>query len=221
MNSVRSQVFTRVQAYVEERLGARPDCHDWDHTLRVVANSRHLARVEQADLTVVLFAAVLHDVARADEFADSGQTCHAERGAEIVLQVLPELGESDPGFVRHVSDCVRTHRFRSRTTTGPATLEARVVYDADKLDSIGAVGIGRAFHFSGRIGSRLHNTREEALGSESYGREDSAYREFLVKLRHVPERMLTAEGRRIAWRRHGFMLSFFERLDREVCGEDF
>ena len=100
-------------------------------------------------------------------------------------------------------------------------MEAQVVFDADKLDSIGAVGIGRSFHFAGRIGARLHNTMEEALGSASYSREDSAYREYLVKLRYIHERMLTAEGRRMALARHQSMVGFFERLCCEVRGEDF
>jgi len=91
-----------------------------------------------------------------------------------------------------------------------------IVYDADKLDSIGAVGIGRAFHFAGRIGARLHNTAAEAVGAPAYSVEDSAYREYLVKLRHVPERMLTPSGRRLAVDRARFMDEFFHRLNDEA-----
>ena len=95
-------------------------------------------------------------------------------------------------------------------------MEARVLFDADKLDSLGAVGLARAFHFAGKTGARVHNTRDEALGGESYGREDSAYREYLVKLRHLPEGMLTASGRRVARERDLFMQEFFQELDKET-----
>ena len=108
---------------------------------------------------------------------------------------------------------MRRHRYRGKDQ--PETLIDKLVYDADKLDSIGAVGIGRAFHFAGRVGARLHNPAEEALAGSEYGREDSAYREYLVKLRHVPERMLTASGRAAAEERSAFMHEFFHRLCEE------
>jgi uncharacterized protein len=86
------------------------------------------------------------------------------------------------------------------------------------LDSIGAIGIGRSFHFAGRTGARVHNRAEEALASDSYSREDSAYREYLVKLRKIRERMLTDAGRQLAEKRHAFMVAFFEELNEECFG---
>ena len=222
MDDLLREAFPRLHDRVQALLNSSPACHDWDHTVRVLNNARHLARVEGADMTVVEYAAVLHDIGRPDELADSGRTDHAERGASIALELLAQLGIADETFARHVAACVRSHRYRRRQDgVAPQTLEAQVVFDADKLDSIGAVGIGRSFHFAGRIGARLHNTMEEALGSASYSREDSAYREYLVKLRYVHERMLTAEGRRMAQARHQFMVAFFERLGSEGRGEDF
>ncbi len=216
-----THAFARLAEAVRERLEHSPACHDWDHTLRVLNTARHLARVEGADLAVVEFAAVLHDVGRPAELADQGRTCHAEQSAALARELLPAAGIREPAFVEHVAACVRTHRYRRRTEEQPATLEARVLFDADKLDSLGAIGIGRAFHFAGRIGARVHNTAAEALASTSYSREDSAYREFLVKLRFLHERLLTPEGRRIARARHQFMTAFFEELDRETSGTDW
>ncbi len=213
-----ASIFPRLMALVEQRLAAVPGCHDWDHTLRVLHNARHIAGAEKADLTVVEFAAVLHDIGRISEMQDKGKTCHARLGRDLTYEILPGLGVRAAAFIRHVAECVHTHRYRRRGADTPATLEAQVVYDADKLDSIGAVGIGRAFHFAGRIGARLHNTEAAALASASYSREDTAYREFLVKLRHIPGHLLTAEGRRLAAERHQFMLAFFAQFHREVEG---
>ncbi len=216
-----NEFFSRVEAEVRRILTSVPACHDWDHTKRVLRNARHLARVEGAGATVVEFAAVLHDIGRARELADRGKTCHAELGARLADRLLRRAGVPDIAFIEHVVACVRTHRYRSRNGETPATLEAKVVFDADKLDSVGAVGVGRAFHFAGRFGARLHNTAAEALASDSYSTEDTAFREYLVKLRKIPERMLTAEGRRLALERRRFMDRFFEQFGREVDGDDF
>jgi len=208
-------LLVRLEAEVRRRLETTPACHDWDHTHRVRVNARRLVRAEGADPLVVEAAALLHDLGRAVEMGDQGKTCHAELGARLVPGVLRDLGVTDAAFIRRVADCVRTHRYRARRGA-PGSLEAKVVYDADKLDSIGAVGIGRAFHFAGRIGARLHNHAEEAAAAPSYSREDTAYREYLVKLRLVRDRLLTATGRRLAERRHRFMERFFRRLAEET-----
>jgi len=215
------ETFPRLLEKAKTILKASPACHDWDHTVRVLNNARSLAAVERADAAVVDYAAILHDVGRPDELADTGRTCHAERGAQIALELLPQIGVVDKAFINHVASCIRTHRYRSRTGRAPASIEARVIFDADKLDCIGAVGVGRAFHFAGRIGACLHNSMEQALAGESYGEADSAYREYLVKLRYIRDAMLTAEGKHMAEGRHAFMTAFFERICRESHGEDF
>ena len=109
---------------------------------------------------------------------------------------------------------MRSHRYRDEVE--PTTLEAKIVFDADKLDSLGAVGLGRAFLFAGHCGARLHNTEAEALNSPAYSREDTAYREYLVKLRKLPAAMLTEPGRAEGTRRLRFMRRFFDRLDAEI-----
>ena len=169
-----------------------------------------------AAAALVSVAALMHDIGRPQELADQGKTNHAVYGAELCLKLLPELGIDDASYCARVADCIRSHRFRKREGNAePASLEAKIVYDADKLDSIGAIGIGRSFHFAGRTGARVHNRAEEALASDSYSREDSAYREYLVKLRKIRERMLTDAGRQLAEKRHAFMVTFFEELNEE------
>ena len=208
------EAFRRLAGTVREKLERASGCHDFDHTLRVLRNAELLAKeLPAADLRIVRLAALLHDFARPEELAAKGKLCHAVLGAELVRPLLAEAG-FEPETVDRVSQAVLTHRYRANRI--PATLEAQIVYDADKLDSLGAVGIGRAFLFAGREHARLHNTREEALGSAEYSREDTAYREYLVKLSKLPGCMLTAPGRRIAGERAGFMHEFFDRLNSET-----
>lgn len=211
--------FARLRETVRRLLAAGPECHGWDHTLRVLRSARRLAAREHADAWIVEYAALLHDVGRAAELRDGGDTCHAQAGAARVPELLAGAGIRDAVFVRHVRECVLTHRYRTRTGLEPRSCEAKVVFDADKLDALGAIGVGRAFHFAGRIGARVHNSAEEASAAPDYSADDTAWREYLVKLRHLPDVMKTVSGRRIAGARLAFMAAFFERLDGETRGD--
>lgn len=210
-------LWDRVFDRVRRELGDAPGCHDFAHTLRVLKNAERIAAEESGcDREAVRFGALLHDVARPEELASGGKLCHAVLGAEKSRRILEEEGCEDPAFVQHISEIVRTHRYRGNLK--PATLEACIVYDADKLDSLGAFGVARAFHFAGRIGACLHNSEEAALASESYSSQDSAYREYLVKLRGLPDHLLTGSARRFAADRAAFMRAFFDRLNEEQEG---
>ncbi len=195
--------------------GARGS-HDWEHTSRVHALCLHIGRAEEADLLVLELASFLHDVGRTAQDEANGGICHAELGAAMALDFLKDrlpAGE----LLDNVIHCIRTHRFRGDAR--PESLEARVLFDADKLDAIGAVGIGRAFQFAGEVGATLHNPLADPVSTVPYTREDTAYREYRLKLSRVRERMLTREGRRLAEERHAFMERFFERFLEEVKGE--
>lgn len=203
---------------VEEKLASGASCHDLDHTLRVISNAKKLLENSEADKEIVLLAALLHDIARPEEENSKGKVCHARLGAEIAPAMLKEAGFSENIAVQ-VANAIRSHRFRGRNE--PETIEADIVFDADKLDSLGAAGIGRAFLFAGHENARLHNTEAEALAADAYSKNDTAYREFLVKLRYLPRKMRTAAGRKLAVERAAFMTRFFEQLNNEIYqGED-
>ncbi len=189
--------------------------HGLDHSERVLHNALFLGRVLGADLHILAAAAILHDIGRGEESASRGAICHARRGAELARPILQELGYGDEA-VKAICHAISAHRFRG--LLAPETLEARILFDADKLDSIGAVGIGRAFLFAGQIGARLHNPEQDHSRTRSYSLEDSAYREFQVKLSQVKDQMQTEPGRRLAQERHDFMLTFFTQLTRETSG---
>jgi len=189
--------------------------HDWDHTERVYRLCLRIGRKEKADLGVLRLATLLHDIGREEEDRSDGKICHGRSGAALAKGVLERHG-LDRASVRAVVHCIRTHRFRKRAR--PKTLEAKILFDADKLDSIGAVGVGRAFLFAGEVGARLHDKAIDVRKTKPYTREDTAYREYLVKLGRVKDRMTTREGKRIAAERHRFMAAFFDRLNKETDG---
>jgi uncharacterized protein len=197
--------------------GWRPS-HDLDHVERVVALARHLARSEGADETIVACAAWLHDMERGRE--DAGGEDHAVAGARLARRTLGANPMFGPEEVETIAEAIASHRFRSGPE--PSSPEARCLYDADKLDALGAVGIGRAYMMAGEHGQRLHSEPEEGVGPRHVGEIDhSAYspvEEHAVKLRHLAGRMTTAEGRSLAEGRSRFMASFFEELEDEVVG---
>ena len=193
-------------------------CHGPDHTERVHKTALYIGRLMGARLDVLSAAALLHDIGRRYETREQGKICHAEKGAELARDILKKL-DLGPNLIGEIAHCVETHRYRGNKV--PQTLEAKILYDADKLDSIGAVGIGRAFLFAGQTGARLHNESDvDILACKAYSEEDTAYREFKFKMSKIKDRMLTPEGKRLAAERHDFMEIFFERLERETKGAE-
>jgi len=190
--------------------------HDWEHTLRVFRLCEHIGRVEGADMSVLLIAACLHDVGRCHQDRARGEICHAEKGVELAQPIVGTLPLSEKRG-RNILHCIRSHRFRK--PPAPETTEAKVLFDADKLDAIGAVGVARAYLFAGELGARLHNPDVDVKDTRSYTREDTGFREFEVKLSKIKDRMLTREGTRIASGRHAFMSEFFDRFQAEHRGD--
>jgi len=191
--------------------------HDFEHVLRVLAMAERIGRAEGAAMEIVRTAALLHDVGRAmDEAAGRD---HAAFGAEQVWKIL---ADHPADKVQAISHAIAAHRFRAGPQ--PETLEAQVLFDADKLDAIGAVGVARAFAYGGVQGQRLWAPVEEVDTARwlEEGDDPAAHtpvHEFVVKLSRLKERMFTHTGHAIAQERHAYMVAFFERLDAEARGE--
>lgn len=206
---------TFVQQIARQHFDDAKGSHDWDHTLRVIRLCEHIGPIEHADMKVLLIAASLHDIGRAHQDQSNGKICHAEKGAEISKTIIRDLPLTKPQQA-NIVHAIRTHRFRGGHV--PATTEAKVLFDADKLDAIGAVGIARAYLFAGELGARLHNPGDNVQDTKPYSREDTGYREFIVKLSKIKDRILTAEGKRMALKRHAFMKMFFQHFLEEYRG---
>ena len=189
--------------------------HGPDHSERVFRSAMTLGRLMQANLVVLAPAALLHDIGRKEESAAKGKVCHAQIGAGLAASLLESYAYT-ADEIQAICHCIQTHRYRG--TFRPETLEAKILFDADKLDSIGAVGIGRAFLFAGQLGARLHNPEKNPEHTLAYSIEDTAYREFQVKMSKVREQMLTPAGRQFAEQRHAFMERFFTQLTLETSG---
>jgi uncharacterized protein len=193
--------------------------HGFDHVLRVLCLVERLAVEEGADLEIARTAALLHDTARAAQ-ERTGED-HALSGAETARRVLAGYPAER---VEAVAMAIAQHRFR--VSNPPTSLEARVLYDADKLDAIGAIGVARAYAYGGQ--NRQHLWADV---DPSYARLGAAavqqaldegihtpVHEFVFKLSRLKEQLLTASGRRLAEGRHAYMVAFYRQLEQEVNG---
>lgn len=211
----------RIESAAKEFFEGASGCHDWKHVERVRSLALRIAKDERVNSGVVEAAAFLHDIGRREEMESQGAICHAEKGAAITRNILADIG-IDTESVDAIAHCVALHRYRRGNI--PKTIEAKVLFDADKLDSIGAIGIARDFLFAGNAGSgNLYTGNEKRLAKTgqdySYTKEDSAILEYEVKLKFVAGKMLTKTGKKIARGRHMYMKSFFDRFWKEVEGK--
>ena len=208
-----AELLDRLIAISHSYCATEGGSHGPDHSLRVLHTSLAIGQQMGGQAHILAPAALLHDIGRKEENLSQGRICHAKRGAELAAPLLSNLGYST-AEIEAICHCIRSHRYRGGQQ--PLSLEAKILFDADKLDSIGAVGIGRAFLFAGQVGARLHNPGIEPSATLPYSLEDTAYREFRVKMSRVRDQMLTAVGRAMAEQRHLFMQTFFDQLTRET-----
>jgi len=209
-------VLKNIKKMAKNMLDNARGSHDWEHTLRVYRLCERMGPAENADMDVLRIAAYLHDIGRSFQDASDGAVCHAEKGAQMAWPMVKDLSLKETQK-QNIIHCIKSHRFRGNHL--PETKEAKVLFDADKLDAIGAVGVARAYLFAGEVGARLHNSDINVEKTRPYSKEDTGFREFKVKLCKIRDRILTHEGKRLAKERHGFMEQFFRRFIQEVEGE--
>ena len=197
--------------------------HGFDHMVRVYHLAERLAQAEGADLEVVRAAALLHDAqapAEAEPAGESRRQAHHHASASFAAQVLQTEGWQEER-IQAVAHCIRAHRFRDNAEQ-PATLEARVLFDADKLDAIGAVGVARAIAYAAQHNKPIYADPSLLFvehGILSPHEEHSAFHEYVFKLRRLKEFLFTPSARQIAEERHRVMAAFFEQLRQEMEGE--
>jgi uncharacterized protein len=195
--------------------------HGYDHVWRVYRMAERLAIAEGADLEIVRAAVLLHDAqdsqAGQDERQAERRGNHHLRSAEFAARVLDEEGWPAERIAA-VQHCIQAHRFRDDATM-PQTLEAQVLFDADKLDAIGAIGVVRALAYAISAGNPVYfpvSASFSKSGELQAGEMHSAYHEYLFKLVKLKERLHTATARSLAEQRHARMVEFFEGLAAEM-----
>jgi uncharacterized protein len=212
---MKKNIILKIEKEAKKYFKGADGCHDFSHIERVRNLALRIGKKEKADLFVLEIAALLHDIKKKEEMKFKGLICHAEHGAKAARKILDKYN-LDKKTIENIVHSIEAHRYRNNIF--PNTIEAKALFDADKLDSIGAVGIGRDFLFAGEIGAKFHDPNVNIKKTKEYSKDDTAYREFLVKLSKIKSQIITKEGKRIAKERHGYMVEFFNRLNKEVNG---
>lgn len=139
---LNKKIIKKIEEEARKYFKGASGCHDWSHVERVRSLAIRIARKEKADVPMVEAAALLHDIGRKEEMRKKGAVCHAEKGARAARVILGRLG-IEKETIDNISHSILAHRYHNSHLV--ATAEARSLFDADKLDSLGAIGVGRIF----------------------------------------------------------------------------
>jgi uncharacterized protein len=213
-------ILTKTEAMIRERLAGDSSGHDWWHIHRVRNNAVAIARAEGADEFLVELAALLHDIA--DWKFHGGSDTAGPRAAREWLSA----SQADPAVIDQVCEIIAGVSFKGAgVATDMPTLEGRCVQDADRLDAIGAIGIGRAFAFGGHFGRLMYDPAQTPQWDGSFAeyktKSGPTINHFYEKLLLLKDRMQTPTGRQMAAERHAFMEQFLDQFFREWGDDDF
>lgn len=196
-------------AYTEKQLANDTSGHSLDHIRRVVHHAKQIAATETVDNEAVVLGAILHEALDDKLVADAAQ---AKSDFTALLADLA-LTETQQNILWEV--VTKTSFSKSVGQNWQLTKEAQIVQDADRLDAIGAIGIGRVFYYGGSKGHLFVKPSQEVTESTSYQRTNVVLDHFDEKLLKLKDMMNTPEGHRLATIRHDRMVRFLAEFNEE------
>lgn len=196
-------------------LGCMEDsAHDKEHIYRVLYNALEIAKTENnVNYDILIAACLLHDVGRKEQF-ENPALCHAIVGSEKAYRFLLAHG-FEMSYAEQVKQCIKTHRYRKNNL--PQSIEAKILFDADKLDVAGAIGIARTLLYKGSISEPLYSVMSN--GAVSTGENDIApsfFQEYKYKLENLYSNFYTEKATTIAKERQYIAREFYNSLYQEV-----
>lgn len=186
-------MIVKVKEFVKDKLDNESTGHDFQHALRVFENAKTLIG---EDNELALVSALVHDL------IDSKVTSNKEKAKDELYTFLKEYYDSS--FVVEVDKIIENMSYR--TGRVPKSFEGKIVQDADRLDSLGAIGIARTFAYGGKNNRNIY---------KPHSTEDSITH-FYDKLLKLESLMNTEEGRKEAQRRTSYMKEFLEEFSLEI-----
>jgi uncharacterized protein len=207
------QELAGIYRFAEKKMAMTADDagHQWDHVLRVTRTALLLAGLEGADVLVVGAAALLHDVGR----GEAGD--HAQRSCQLAAPVLSQMGMTRQQQELTLA-AIDEHCYSKGVV--PASLEGKILQDADRLDAIGAIGIARCFGKRGSPRRRLYHPDDPFFESDRPLQDDRyALDHFYAKLLYLQDGLHTESARKMAAHRHAFLHAFLKQLRRELNEE--
>ena len=204
--------------FVKEKLQDAEGGHDWFHVERVYNNALLIADEEICDLEVVKLATLLHDIADS-KFHNGDESI----GPKIAREFLVSQSVAEEK-INHIVDIIENMSFKGGNFEKQFhSKELEIVQDADRLDAIGAIGIARTFNYGGFKNRPLYNPNIQPnlnMSKEEYKNSESpTLNHFYEKLLLLKDKMNTETGKKIAQKRHDFMVTFLSQFYAEWDGE--
>ena len=214
----KEQVIKNTVDFVKKTLADDSSGHDWWHIYRVWMLAKHIGKEEKADLFVVELGALLHDIADY-KFHDGDDEIGGKVTEEWLLS--QEVDKEIVNSVKHIVDNVSFKGNRGETKI--KSLEGKVVQDADRLDAIGAMGIARCFAYGGAKGRQIYDPDIKPnldMSKEDYKKhKGTQINHFYEKLLLLKDLMNTQTGKKMAQKRHEFMLTYLDEFYSEWDGK--
>ena len=212
------QIINNTILFVKNQLTHAEGGHDWFHIERVYKNALLIAEEEECDLTVVKLAALLHDIA--DSKFHGGDETVGPKTARTFL----ESQNVSEDIILHVIAIIENISFKGGNFEKKFnSKELEIVQDADRLDALGAIGIARTFNYGGFKNRPLYNPNIQPnlnMSKEEYKNSESpTLNHFYEKLLLLKDKMNTETGKKIAQKRHDFMVTFLSQFYSEWDGE--
>lgn len=147
------KTYEQLEAYMKSCM--QDSAHDMEHIYRVLYTALDIADHEKdVDYDVLICACLLHDIGRKAQF-ENKKVCHAKAGAAMAVRYLTEQG-FDKDYTAKVEHCILAHRFRKGKGNQPDSTEAKILFDADKIDVTGAVGVARTLQYGGHASEPIY-----------------------------------------------------------------
>ncbi len=219
-------ILTSVWEIADSYYAKRDWGHGRGHIERVVSTAVEIGKREGADLEIIELSAILHDIfANEEKHTGVEGFRHEIEASKEARKILKRLGLADK-TIDAVCHCIESHRKRTGRIQ-PQTIEAKCLFDADKLDCIGAIGIIRSAFISLDQGQEFYKEEDVNAYKHRNIRPDgtvidyaqhSSNLEYELSLKEVANRMYTETGRKLAKERSAFMDEFYSRLGKELKG---
>lgn len=209
MNKVQ---YNKIENYMLQCM--KDSAHDQEHIYRVLYLSLDIAKYEiNVDIHILIASCLLHDIGREEQFKNPA-LCHAKIGGEMAYNYLIENGW-DIVKAEHVKACITTHRYRSDSQ--PKSIEAKIIFDSDKLDVTGTLGIARSLLYKGKVSEPLYSVDVNGNVLDGTGNESpSFFYEYNYKLKNLYNKFYTQRGQEIAKERENSAIAFYNSMLAEV-----
>lgn len=205
--------WTKIFSEYIHNLESADAAHDASHVQRVAVNAVKFAEIEGGDLTIVIPAVWLHDcyaVSKKSELRKQASTLSAEKAEKL----LSEWGYPQDN-IQAIKHAIAAHSYSANIM--PETLEAKIVQDADRIDSIGAIGVARMMMTGGKMDCTLYNEQDPFCQERDPQDRQWTVDHFYSKLLKLNSGFNTQAAQDEAQRRHDYMLAFLQQLESEIC----